>query len=217
MADCHVAQQQNMITAAKTQTRILRFLEKIASETYPEELSVLHSNITSRAIEHLFTNYTLADNAMVLDAGCGQAVALKHFTERKCRPVGITLNQTDLEECRKQGYTVAQMDQSFLDFEDATFDLVWARHVVEHSIFPYVTLTEFARVLKPGGMLYLEVPGAETACKHEKNPNHYSILSHTMWMSLLERSGFQLLEDQRYFLKNDVGPDEYWAFFGEKR
>jgi SAM-dependent methyltransferase len=191
-------------------------MEKIASSTYPEAPSALHSNITSKAIEHLFTNYILADNAMVLDVGCGQAVALKHFTEHKCRPVGITLNQTDLEECRRLGYTVAQMDQSFLDFEDATFNLVWARHVVEHSIFPYFTLTEFARVLKPGGMLYLEVPGAETACRHENNPNHYSILSHRMWFSLLERSGFSISEEQKYFLKNDLGPDEYWAFYGMK-
>jgi hypothetical protein len=99
-----------MTTVSNTQTRILRFLEKIASETHLEAPSALHSNITSRAIEHLFTNYSLPDNAMVLDAGCGQAVALKHFAERKCRPVGITLNMTDLEECRKLGYTVAQID-----------------------------------------------------------------------------------------------------------
>lgn len=192
------------------------FLDKIATEAYPEAPSPIHTEITAKAIKHLFTSYDVPHNALVLDVGCGQGVALKHFTEQGCRPVGITLNLTDLEECRKQGYTVAQMDQSFLDFCDATFDLIWARHVVEHSIFPYFTLTEFSRVLKPGGLLYLEVPAAETTYKHETNPNHYSILSQTMWLSLLDRSSLTAQEAQSYFLKNEDGPDEYWAFWGRK-
>lgn len=192
------------------------FMENIATEAYPEAPSPIHTQITAKAIDHLFTNYGIPPNALVLDVGCGQGVALKHFVEQGCRPVGITLNLTDLEECRKQGYTVAQMDQSFLDFDDATFDLIWARHVVEHSIFPYFTLTEFARVLKPGGILYLEVPAAETTYRHELNRNHYSILSRTMWLSLLDRSGLTAQEAQSYFLKGEDGPDEYWAFWGRK-
>lgn len=197
--------------------RLAAFIDSIAAETYPEPPSTLHSSLTARAIEQLFTSYPIPRGSLVLDVGCGQGIALRHFVERGCRPVGITLNGIDLKECRKQGYTVTQMDQSFLDFEDATFDLVWARHVVEHSIFPYFTLTELARVLKPGGFLYLEVPAAESSCLHETNPNHYSILSCSMWLSLLERSGFQVLEDQQYFLKNEAGPDKYWAFFGKKQ
>lgn len=205
-----------MTTTLDARVKIQSFLIRIASDTYPEAPSAIHTQITAKAIEHLFASHEIANQALVLDVGCGQGVALQHFVKRGCRPVGITLNATDMEECRKQGYTVAQMDQSFLDFDDGTFDLVWARHVVEHSIFPYYTLMEFARILKPGGLLYLEVPGAETSCKHELNRNHYSILSHTMWCSLMERSGFTITEEQTYFLKNEQGSDEYWAFFGVK-
>jgi glycosyltransferase involved in cell wall biosynthesis/SAM-dependent methyltransferase len=197
-------------------SRLAAFIDRITPEAYPEPTSPLHSNITTRAIDHLFSAYSVPHGALVLDVGCGQGVALQHFIARGCRPVGITLSDEDLNVCRKQNYTVARMDQSFLEFDDATFYIVWARHVAEHSIFPYYTLTEFNRVLKPGGIIYIEVPAAETTCLHEQNSNHYSILSRTMWLSLMERSGFMLLEDQRYFLKNDTGPDEYWAFFGQK-
>lgn len=197
--------------------RLVNFMHNLSSDTYPEAPSTIHSDVTAKAITYLFSSYSIPHGALILDVGCGQGVALQHFIERGCRPVGITLNEIDLEECHKQNYTVAQMDQSFLDFPEATFYLIWARHVVEHSIFPYFTLTEFARVLKPGGQLYLEVPGAETACRHELNVNHYSILSHTMWLSLLERSGFTISEAQKYFLKNEEGSDIYWAFFGEKQ
>ncbi|WP_265552224.1 class I SAM-dependent methyltransferase [Trichlorobacter lovleyi] len=189
----------------------------ISRETYPEEPSPIHTQITTKAIDHLFSTYTPPQGALVLDVGCGQGVALHQFTERGCRPVGITLNTTDLRECQKQGFTVAQMDQSFLEFDDDTFDLVWARHVVEHSIFPYFTLTELTRVLKPEGLLYLEVPGAETGYRHELNANHYSILSNTMWLSLLERCGAPALEAQKYYLKGEGGADEYWGFFAKKQ
>lgn len=198
------------------QQRMQLFLQQIATDTYPEAPSQIHTQLTTEAIDYLFTNYGLMRGALVLDVGCGQGVALKLFSERGCRPVGITLNLTDLEECSRQGYTVTQMDQSFLDFDDATFDLVWARHVVEHSIAPYFTLMEFARVLKPGGLLYLEVPGIETTFKHELNKNHYSLLSNTMWLSLMERSGIPAIEAQKYHLEHNAGPDEYWAFFGKK-
>jgi len=213
-ADC--SKTGATLTQTKALPRLAGFLDRIASEVYPEPPSPIHNQTTEKAISYLFENHPMPDAALVLDVGCGQGVALKHFTDRGCRPVGITLNQTDLDECHKQGFTVTKMDQSFLEFEDDTFDLIWARHVVEHSIFPYFTLTEFARVLKPDGLLYLEVPATESACLHESNPNHYSILSQTMWFSLLERSGFLLLESQRYFLKNEAGPDEYWGFFVKK-
>lgn len=197
-------------------SRLVALLDRCNQEVYPEAPSPNHTQLTEKAINHLFENYTIPAGAMVLDVGCGQGVALRHFTERGCRPVGITLSDEDLSVCRQQHYTITCMDQSFLEFQNATFDIVWARHVVEHSIFPYYTLTEFSRVLKAGGLVYIEVPAAETTYQHELNPNHYSILSRTMWLSLMERCGIPALEAQSYDLKGENGPDEYWAFWGRK-
>jgi len=118
--------------------------------------------------------------------------------------------------CRGKGHAVQKMDQSFLDFPDESFDFIWARHVIEHSIFPYFTLTEFARVLATGGMLYLEVPAPETSCHHETNPNHYSVLGSGAWTSLLERAGFAISEDVKFAFTTGMGPDEYWGFICTK-
>jgi ubiquinone/menaquinone biosynthesis C-methylase UbiE len=105
------------------------------------------------------------------------------------------------------------MDQSFLDFDDASFDLLWARHVLEHSFMPHYTLTEFRRVLRPGGIMYLEVPAPDTLL-HERNPNHYSVLGKTMWTALLERSGFGIVGATDYFGETvDGRSDEYWGFY----
>lgn len=50
-------------------------------------------------------------------------------------------------------------------FSDDTFDAIYASHVVEHfdyarSLSP--TLTEWCRVMRPGGTLYVSVPDLDT-------------------------------------------------------
>ena len=196
--------------------KLERFLDKIKGETYPEFPSGLHDQITARVLERVWSQCTLPPAARVLDVGCGQGVALKHFATMGCDATGITLNSIDVEECQRQGYRVLEMDQSFLDFPDAEFDLVWCRHCLEHSIFPYLTLSEFNRVLKPGGWLYVEVPAPDTSCQHQTNRNHYSVLGKTMLGSLITRSGFRIVDVADITFAVPAGPDTYWSFIQQK-
>jgi len=197
----------------RSMARFLKFLDQIATETYPEVPTEGHTEITLKALNYLFNNFALPPHAQILDIGCGQGVALKPFQERGYKPTGITLNATDAAICNELGFDVRVMDQSFLDFEDDSFDLVWARHVIEHSFMPLYTLTEFKRVLRPGGILYLEVPAPDTLL-HEQNPNHYSVLGKIMWSSLLERTGFSIAGTVDFFLDTPSGhTDSYWGYF----
>jgi len=196
--------------------RLEQFFEKIQADTYPEPSSGQYTEITEKMLAHLFTTYPLPAGARVLDVGCGQGVALQHFVARGCDATGITLNTVDLDACQRQGYQVLAMDQSFLDFPDEHFDLVWCRHCLEHSIFPYFTLHEFHRVLKPGGWLYVEVPAPDTSCQHHLNRNHYSVMGKTMLHNLLERAGFQIREMFDITFTVPAGPDLYWGFIQQK-
>lgn len=205
-----------MKLAAPHVERLERFLERISSETYPEVPSGLHDEITAAVLQRLWTHCTLPAGAAVLDVGCGQGVALKHFVAKGFKTTGITLNRTDVEECRKQGYDVLEMDQSFLDFPDATFDLIWCRHCLEHSVFPYFTLSEFSRVLKPGGWLYIEVPAPDTSSQHQTNKNHYSVMGKSMLASLIVRSGFRIVDIADVSFTVPAGPDMYWSFIQQK-
>lgn len=105
---------------------------------------------------------------------------------------------------------------SFLDFSDETFDVVWCRHVIEHSVFPYFTMAEMFRILKPGGVFYMEVPGVGTGCKHETNPNHYSVLTKEMWISLMQRVGYRAIRPNEISFRVAVGPDVYYVFDSRK-
>ena len=109
------------------------------------------------------------------------------------------------------------MDFAFLEFPDESFDLVWCRHAIEHSLFPFFTLAELHRVLKPGGVLYLEVPAPDTSCRHQTNPNHYSVLGKSMWVELIRRVGFPETRTLDLNFQTGAGPDTYWAFMQRKK
>jgi SAM-dependent methyltransferase len=192
------------------------FLDRIKGDVYPEPPSDLHTGITRDILAACLTLCPLPAGARVLDVGCGQGVALALFQQQGFQPVGITLGAVDVDSCRSQGYEVHEMDQSFLDFPDADFDFVWCRHCLEHSIFPYFTLSELYRVLKPGRALYVEVPAPDTSCAHQTNRNHYSVLGESMWLELMKRTGFTIRQTWRIDLRVVAGPDYYWGFLVQK-
>jgi SAM-dependent methyltransferase len=52
----------------------------------------------------------------------------------------------------------ADIDRELLPFPDAQFDAIFFCHVLEHLLYPMNALTELQRVLKPGGLVYVEGP-----------------------------------------------------------
>jgi len=194
--------------------RFFQFLQQIESKTYPESPVEIHTEITQAAFERLSTFVNISTGMRVLDVGCGQGPALRHFRAKGAQVVGVTLNMTDLQVCRSQGFEVYAMDQSFMDFEDKNFDLVWARHVVEHSIMPLYTLHEFHRILTDDGVLYLEAPDADTDAGHAWNENHYSVFTKQSWLALLDKAGFECFDGREYSMQLKYGGnDKYLGFY----
>jgi SAM-dependent methyltransferase len=149
--------------------------------------------------------------------GCGQGPALDWFSERGFNCIGTSLCDEDIEICRAKGRDVIRADMHSLDASPGKFfHLVWARHVLEHSVAPMLALSEFHRVLKPGGWLYAEMPMPDTACRHCTNVNHYSVLTGEMWANLIDRSGFDLKYGDLIDLKTAAGPDQYHWYLAQK-
>jgi len=216
-----IAKWHDIIDTKKTDSqkfqRFEAFLEKLKGETYPEKENGIHNEISRKTLDIFLKKKLLPENSKVLDVGCGQGVALDLFKKEKFSAVGITLNSVDASVCREKGYEVYEMDQSFLDFNDEEFDFIWCRHCLEHSVFPYFTLSEFFRVLKHKGYLYIEVPAPDTVWNHQENRNHYSVLGKSMWTQLIERSGFDILDFLDIKVPLAAGIDHYLAFIQQKQ
>lgn len=195
--------------------RLHRFIAaRLAADLYPERRDPGHERVTSDVLDRIDTTWGLRGKR-VLDVGCGQGVALEKFAAYGAIATGLTFGE-DFEACRKHGLDVHEMDMSFLEFPDETFDLVFARHSLEHSLFPYFTLDGLCAVLKHGGMLYAEVPAPDTSANHQRNRNHYSCLTRSSWEALFERVGLTTLEFFALDVELICGPDVWYSFFLQK-
>ena len=98
----------------------------------------------------------LPRGAWVLDVGSGQGTLLARLA--RYRP-DLDLVAFDVAPAgEQQGYAWVVGDACHLPFQDVRFDLVLCRHVIEHIPNAMQMAHELARVLKPGGRLYLECP-----------------------------------------------------------
>ena len=196
-------------------TRLDEFLDERFEDIYPGPHGEPQISIIARMVPELINHYEIQPSAKVLDVGVGNALALTAFRDGGCQPVGVGFGD-EAENSRAEGFEVVEADMSFLNLPNKTFDVVWCRHVIEHSIFPYFTLSEMFRLLKTGGVFYMELPAPGTSCKHETNPNHYSVLTKEMWLSLLHRIGFTEIRQNDISFNVPAGPDTYYAFDSRK-
>lgn len=95
----------------------------------------------------------------VLDAGCGTGRNLG-FLARYGRVTGVDVSPLALECCARRGFRrLAGGSVNALPLPDAQFDLVTTFDVLmTEGVDDRAALAEFARVLRPGGVLLLRVP-----------------------------------------------------------
>lgn len=104
----------------------------------------------------------------ILDAGCGTGGNSRHL-QRYGRVTGIDVSSEALRFARRRpGLTLAQGSVDSVPLRDASFDLVLSNDVLCHL---HVTddaraVREFARLLRPGGILYLQLPAFDRLRSH---------------------------------------------------
>lgn len=94
----------------------------------------------------------LKDGAIVLDAGCGDGeFCITHkLRDRAGKIVGVDVDSRALaRNPNVDERVIASVEE--IPLEDNYFDLVISRGLIEHLENPQAAISEFARVLKPGG------------------------------------------------------------------
>lgn len=94
------------------------------------------------------------DHGRVLDIGCGSS----RIVQTTPRGFGMDLAIRKLRWLRAPGRNLLQGDMNHLPFRDEAFDAVVSSEVIEHVPKELVDLSEFVRVLRPGGTLILGTP-----------------------------------------------------------
>jgi ubiquinone/menaquinone biosynthesis C-methylase UbiE len=104
----------------------------------------------------------LPPGGRMLDAGCGEGLTLQlaHALQPTATFAGIDIsdNLGDVRAALPVDFHIVDLNADKLPFPDDTFDFINCSHVIEHLVAPLNAASEFMRVLKPGGYVYVETP-----------------------------------------------------------
>jgi SAM-dependent methyltransferase len=138
----------------------------------------------------------------VLDVGCGRGVMLGRLRERGWRPVGLEASAEASAHARE---TLALQVRVAPELEDsglhaASFDVVTLYHVLEHVADPFATLAHVRELLRPSGLLVVEVPNLDSLQArlargrwfHLDTPRHLHHFGRRQLLEAARAAGFRI-------------------------
>lgn len=160
-----------------------RYLRSLTRDVYPQPPDSTHLAMAKDAIDGWLSKMDAIDS--ILDVGCGQGQMMPLLQKYASRVAGVTLGD-DLDVAQQAGLEVYEADFSFLPFASGEFYLLFARHALEHSPMPLLTLMEWHRVARH--YLLLVVPSPEAFGVGGRN--HYFMLTAEQWEPIIRRAGW---------------------------
>jgi len=169
--------------------KIDKYYSELMNDIYPQPSA--HDDHFIRAYRVIRRWIPLIHPENVLDVGCGEGFCQPMF-ERFRVPfyIGVSMGN-DVLVAKQRGCNVTEMDFNFLDYPDNYFSLVFARHALEHSPFPIISLMEWHRV--SDRWLIVVTPRPLDGTIGFIGRNHYSVVeSHTQLRWWLRRAGWRV-------------------------
>ncbi len=140
---------------------------------------------------------SLAPKSKVLEAGCGLGHWVFWISEQGYKTIGIDISKKAIILAKKYAKKNKIDTCSFLNadvrsipFRDNYFDYIFSFGVVEHFKNPTTLISEFHRVLKPGGKVFISVP------------NFYSL--HTLKRPIIKMLGLWRVGYERSFTQSGL-------------
>jgi len=98
----------------------------------------------------------------ICDIGCGDGVFLDLVKQCGWEPYGVEINSDAAKRANQAGLNVHAGDLLTAPFEEEFFDVVRMWSVLEHVPQPKAVLERIKKILKPGGVLILQVPNVRS-------------------------------------------------------
>lgn len=141
-------------------------------------------------------------HAPVIDAGCGRGEFLDLCRAAGIEARGFDTNERSVAELRSRGLEaeVGGVPDCLRPLADGSAGSILATHVVEHLPFDLLLpfFSEAKRVLRPGGLLMIETPNAEShamsASDFWRDPTHLAPRHVAALMILARELGFEAVE-----------------------
>jgi SAM-dependent methyltransferase len=144
----------------------------------------------------------LEPDSRVLEVGCGGGAFLSRLEKEGSRATGVDLLEDAVEAARKMvaSSRVLVADTMALPFENSSFDRLASHHLVEHLDDLPAALSEWRRVLAPGGLIAICTPNRLYPDPDIfRDPEHRHIYDLDELKLAVEAAGFTVVESMTIF------------------
>ena len=172
----------------------------------PEELFFWRKKDTSPQIYDTLKEY-MTPSSTVLEIGCAAGSVVEFFNELGHESVGIDLDERYISYGRSRGLELYCCSaENLLPRYEAGFDLIILDHVLEHLVDLGRELHAVKRLLKPGGYVYMGIPGIKGFALEWY---HFDFLDSLQLMHLYYWNKDTFLQTMGWFGLHAVTCDEY--------
>jgi ubiquinone/menaquinone biosynthesis C-methylase UbiE len=176
---------------------------KSTVETYDAIAKVHFDKYSDEGLLKIYLDYMIKhiSGKSILDIGCGFGRDAKYLSERGFDVIGIDLSSNQLKIAKNHAPKAkfVQMDMRKLNFEDNTFDGIFAAASLVHLPKNQIesTLKEFFRVIKSKSILFVTVKkgtGESFSTKdyYAGNEKFFAYYSEDEIINLIESVGFKV-------------------------
>ncbi len=141
----------------------------------------------------------------LLDMGCGNGEFLSNAREAGWDVTGIDPDPKAVAVAKQRGLDVSVGSVESLIGMSSCLDAITLSHVLEHVHEPGLVIQAIHRLLKPGGVIYIDTPNIESKgarfwgrnWRGLETPRHLVLFSLDGLLGLLKASGFGNIEVKR--------------------
>lgn len=192
----------------------------VPTDDYFQHHPVAEKRVYSTALVQQLVDMKGSTGTM-LDIGAGQGEVLRAAVAKNWRAIGIETSSTfAVHAAKNSGAEIRREPLEECGFADASFDAVVLSAVLEHLYNPNQVIEEISRILRPNGVLFIDVPNEQGL--YFRVGNFYQKLRLRNWVVNLAPTfepfhvfGFSPKSLRALLAKHNLKPQVWQVFAGE--
>ena len=183
------------------------FSKKIPSET---ELNNFYdgygradylSPITIKRYNELLDKFEkFRKTGKIIDVGCGIGYFLEIAKKRGWEVYGTEFTDEALEICKSKGIKMSLGKLDPKNYDSNMFDIITSFEVLEHINNPIEEISNFSKILRKNGLVYLTTPNFNSLLRYKLNEN-YDIITYPEHLSYYTPKTINFLFEKLNFRK----------------
>jgi 2-polyprenyl-3-methyl-5-hydroxy-6-metoxy-1,4-benzoquinol methylase len=183
-------------------------------DVYPQKLA-------DEYFEHIYDNIKdyIHKDSRILDIAGGYGELSEYLINKGYTDVTmLEMKQPCIQYAKNKGINVLEGNLLKLQSYDEQYDFIICSHDLEHFIDIDTALERIKKLMKPDGMLYIEVPDIEEYANLDRAPYHFLTYEHVCHFSkntihnIANQFGFEIV-----YLKKYVKCDDYPCLYSLMR